>query len=132
MTLKAYLIIVSSMTAICWASFWFIAWMVDPETTNWIGFFLFYITLFFSIVGTAALIGFIVRFVGLKRELAFRSVKEAFRQSFLFALFIILILTLLSKNLFNWLNLIFLLIGLSVLEFLLLGYSQSPREKYEK
>lgn len=133
MTLRAYLIFVSAITAIFWAVFVFVLWTVNPISTNWIGLGLFYLTLFFSLVGTTALVGFLVRFVGLKQELAFRSVKEAFRQSFLFALFIVTILWLLSKNLFNWLNLIFLLVGLSVLEFLLLGYAGQPKEKkYEE
>lgn len=107
---------------ICWTAFGFILWTVNPEVTNWIGFLLFYLSLFLAASGTAAIIGFTVRFIGLKHELVFNSVKAAFRQSFLFAFLIIAALFLLSKGLFSWLNLILLIVGLSVLEFFMISY----------
>ena len=103
---------------------------VNPEVTNWAGFFLFYASLFLSLVGTSALLGFIIRFIALKQALAFNLVKIAFRQSFLFASFIIIILFLFSQNLFSWFSLAVLVIGLSVLEFFLLSY-QRPN-KFEE
>jgi hypothetical protein len=112
-------------TLLCWIAWGYILWTVNPETTNWPGFLLFYVSLFWAVTGTAALLGFVVRFVALKKELAFRSVKEAFRQSFLFAALIVISLMLLSKGLFSWLNLLFLVIGLSVLEFFLLSYEKN-------
>ena len=122
MTLRAYIIIMGIMTGVCWAAWAYILWMVNPEVTNWIGFVLFYASLFLALVGSAALLGFVVRFVGLKQELAFRLVKEAFRQSFLFASLIIISLILLSQDLFTWMNVIFLVLGLSLLEYFLLSY----------
>ena len=122
MTLRAYLIIMSITTLLCWSAFTFVLLNVNPETTNWLGFLLFYLSLFLSLVGAGALIGFVIRFIGLRRELVFRSVREAFRQSFLFSFLIIAVLFLLSKNLFSWLNLALLIIGLSVLEFFLISY----------
>lgn len=124
MTLRSYLTIMTIMTSICWAAWGFIILTTDPTTTNWIGFLLFYISLFISIVGFSALVGFLVRFVALKQKLAFHSVKEAFRQSFLFAILVVGSLFLLSYGLFTWLNLGFLVIGLSVLEFFLLSYER--------
>jgi hypothetical protein len=108
----------------CWAVFFFVLGTVNPEITNWVGFMLFYLSLFLSLVGTSAIIGFLVRFVGLKKTLAFRSVAEAFRQSFLFSFLAVASLFLLSKNLFSWFNLVFLVIGLSVLEFFLISYKK--------
>ena len=125
MTLRSYLIIMTIATLLCWAAWGYILWTVNPEVTNWLGFLLFYVSLFLAVTGTAALLGFVVRFVALKKELAFRSVKEAFRQSFLFAALIVISLMLLSKGLFSWLNLLFLVIGLSILEFFLLSYEKS-------
>lgn len=122
MTLKSYLIIMLITTLICWLTFFFVLWTVNPAATNWLGFLLFYLSLFLSIVGASAIIGFIIRFAALKRELAFRLVRDAFRQSFLLAFLITAILFLLSKNLFSWLNVFFLVVGLSVLEFFLISY----------
>lgn len=129
MTLKTYLIIMSGATAMCWLAFGMILWSINPEITSWIGFSLFYISLFLCVMGTSAIIGFLVRFVGLKKELAFRSVRAAFRQSFLFALLIVITLFLLSKDLFTWLNLFLLVLALSVLEFFLISY-EKPHETH--
>jgi len=125
MSLKGYLINMIMATIVCWVAFLFIILSVNPFSTNWLGFLLFYISLFLSLVGTSAIIGFFIRFIALKKELAFRSVTEAFRQSFLFSFLIVASLFLLSKNLFSWFNLIFLVIGLSVLEFFLISYKRS-------
>lgn len=114
----------SLSTFMCWLAWSFVLFMINPETTNWIGIMLFYASLFVAIVGLAAILGFLVRFIALKKTLAFRSVKEAFRQSFLFALLIIISLILLSKNLFTWLNLLFLISGLTILEFFLISYDK--------
>ena len=125
MTLRSYLIIMTLATLICWMVWVYILWTVNPEITNWVGFLLFYISLFLAITGSAALLGFVIRFVALRKKLAFRLVKEAFRQSFLFAALIVVSLMLLAKGLFSWLNLFFLIIGLSVLEFFLLSYEKN-------
>ncbi|MFA4833659.1 MAG: hypothetical protein WC619_02300 [Patescibacteria group bacterium] len=129
MTLRSYLIIMAITTLVCWAAFIFILATVNPQITNWLGFSLFYLSLFLALSGSAALVGFLVRFVGLRHELAFYSVKTAFRQSFLFAFLIIAVLFLLAYNLFTWLNLFLLVIGLSLLEFFLINYG-SRRIKY--
>jgi hypothetical protein len=112
-------------TLVCWAAWSYIIWTIDPEMTNWVGFLLFYISLFLALSGTAALIGLIVRFIAFKKELAFRNVKEAFRQSFLFSALITISLILVAKDLFTWLNLFFLVIGLSILEFFLISYNKA-------
>ena len=110
MTLKKYLMVTAIATAVCWTVFLFISSIVNPETTSLLGFLLFYLALFMAISGTASLVGFLIRFVALRHELAFYAVKIAYRQSFMFALFIIITLILLSQNLFTWLNLIMLII----------------------
>lgn len=124
MTLRIYLIVMLLTTLVCWAAWLYTVFTVDPNVTNWIGFSLFYVSLFLSIVGTAAITGFLARFIVLRQRLAFNSVKEAFRQSFLFAILIIISLVLLSRDLFTWMNLSFLVVGLSVLEFFLLEYEK--------
>jgi hypothetical protein len=125
MTLKKYLLVMFVLTAICWGIFFFVARMIDPATTNWLGFLLFYISLFIALSGLTTLIGFLIRFVALKKELAFNLVKVAFRQSFLFSLFFIFALILKANNLFNWLNLLLLILAFSILELFLISYKKS-------
>ena len=125
MSLRLYLSTMTVMTALCWATFGYILFTVDPETTNSAGFFLFYLSLALSLIGTGALAGFLIRFVFLRHELAQRSVKAAFRQSFLFSFFIVALLILLSRSFLTWLNAGLLIVGLSALEFFLLRYGWS-------
>jgi len=122
MTLKNYLLVMSVLSAFCWGIFLFVGSLVDPTSTNWLGFVLFYLSLFLSLSGIGALIGFIIRFVINKKELAFNLVKISFRQSFLFSLFIIFLLILKSQQLFNWLNLLLLVIIFTILELFLSSY----------
>lgn len=126
MTLKKYLILTAIATAVCWTIFLFVASVVNPELTNWLGFFLFYLSLFMAISGTASLVGFLIRFVALRHELAFYAVKVAYRQSFLFSLFIIAILILLSQSLFTWLNLL-MLVAVFVIAEMVMIHSQKTR-----
>lgn len=125
MTLKKYLLVMSVLTAVCWGIFIFVANLVDPTATNWLGFLLFYLALFASLSGTIALGGFLLRFALFKKELAFNSVKVAFRRSFLFSAFIIILLILKAADLFNWLNLLLLVIIFSILELGIVGYKKS-------
>jgi len=122
MSLRLYLFIMTALTALCWLAFIYVSRLVNPETTNATGFFLFYLSLFLSLSGTTAIIGFLVRFVIFAHELAVEKVKIAFRQSFLFSGFVVVALLLLARGLLNWLNLIILIVGLSALEFFLLNY----------
>lgn len=125
MTLKNYLFVMSALTAVCWGIFMFVAGLIDPVATNWLGFSLFYLSLFLALSGAFALFGFLFRLIALKKELAFNLVKIAFRQSFLFSLFIILLLVLKSQNLFNWLNLFLLVVIFGILELFIGSYKKS-------
>ena len=91
MTLKKYLILMIITTLISWSAWFYVVNMVNPEDTNLIGFVLFYSTLAISLIGTGSIIGFMIKFVVFRKQLVFRSVKEAFRQSFLFSALITLL-----------------------------------------
>ena len=122
MTLRSYLITMILITVVCWLTWLFVIFTVNPDVASWLGFVLFYLSFFLALAGSAAIVGFVIRFIALKKVLAFRLVRDAFRQSFLFAFLISASLFLLSKNLFNWPNLFFLIAGLSALEFFMISY----------
>lgn len=125
MTLRNYLIFMLAATLVCWVAFTYVVYTINPNATNWLGFTLFYASLFLSLIGTSAIIGFLIRFIVLRQALVFRSVSEAFRQSFLFALLIIIALWLLARDLFTWFNILFLIIGLTLLEYFLVARGRS-------
>lgn len=121
MTLKKYLSTMLLLVFIAWFLWALVINAIDPFETNWIGVSLFYGTLFLALLGSASILGFLVRFVALRQKLAFRVVSDAFRQSFFFSFFLLAILFLLANGFFSWLNLVFLISGLSVLEFFLIS-----------
>lgn len=116
MTLKNYLWVMSILTAICWSIFAFVVNLVDPFSTNWLGFVLFYASLLASLIGTVSIIGFLIRYSIDSEKIVFNIVKISFRQSFLISLFIISFLILKSFSLFSWLNLFLLIIFYTILE----------------
>ncbi len=116
MTLKTYLFSMSVVSLICWLIFIFIINIINPFTTNTLGFILFYLALFFALAGSILLIGFLLRFILFRQKLAFYLLKVAFRQSFLLALFLCTLLFLYSQTLINWLNLLLLLTVFVILE----------------
>jgi hypothetical protein len=127
MSLRIYLTLMILATILCAAVFWVTVTVIDPFTTNWLGFALFYASLFLAVLGVAAIIGFVVRFVLLRQRLALRAVIISFRQALLVALLAVVTLMLLAHKLFSWLNVIFLIIGFSALEFFLLSVSSEDR-----
>lgn len=127
MNLRTYIGSMSAMNALTWAVFAYILFAINPKTTNWVGFGLFYASLFVSLVGAASIAGFLIRFKIMKRNFLWESAKEAFRQSFLFAALAVASLILLSYDMFTWLNIILLVAALSLIEYFLLTLT-----KYEK
>lgn len=131
MTLRTYLALMTIATLIAWLGFGIVVLTIDPTTTNWLGIALFYITLLICLMGTAAIIGFVVRFLFLRHELIARSVLVAFRQGFLAALLVTVALFFLAHKLFNTLNIALVILGLTALEFLLLSL-ESDRSKSDQ
>src|SRR6056297_3108826 len=129
MTLKSYLILMTFCNLVLWGVFVYIMMIVDPFVTNWAGLVLFYVSLFLALSGAFAILGFVIRFIGLKKELAFHSVKTAFRQSFLFSFLIVAMLFLQAHGLFSWTNALFLAIALTLLEFFLLAQNRARFSK---
>ena len=123
MTLRSYLALMIFATIICALALATVLITVDPFSTNWLGFVLFYAALFLTVTGVFAILGFIIRFVFLRQRLAVKAVVVSFRQAFLTAFLITACLLLASQNLFSWLNVLLLIIGFSTLEFLLISFS---------
>ncbi len=121
MSLKKYLLAMSSLTILLWIVFIWLISSINPETTNWFGFAFFYFSLFLSLSGTIALIGFLFRKKLSKNTLDFYLVKTSFRQSFLFSFLITTVLFMLAEHIFSWLNILILIIILSIIEYLLIN-----------
>ncbi|MBL7141710.1 hypothetical protein ISS21_01275 [Patescibacteria group bacterium] len=126
MTLKKYLNLMVILTIICWLAWVLLLFFITPVETGLIGFILFYFSLFLAIVGTAAIIGFIIR-VRLSRGPVFKQVEVAFRQGIWISLLIVGLILLQGLNLLKWWNGLLLALFLIFLEFFFL----SSRKRYK-
>lgn len=124
MTLKKYLLSFSAIVLLTWGIFIFLAMMIDPETSNWLSFVLFYFSLFLALGGTINIFGLLLRRRLLKNSLNFHLAKSSFRQSFLFSFLLVSSLFMLAENLFSWLNILILIIILSIIEYVLISDSK--------
>lgn len=112
-------------TLVCWGAWIVVINNIDPTETGFLGFFFFYFSLFLAITGTLSVVGFFIRKLILKEELAFRHVAVAFRQAVLFAILIIGSLILQNHNLLTWWNIILFILALTVLEFFFISFKKA-------
>lgn len=126
MTLKKYLNLMSILTIICWLAWVFVIFFVNPEETGLIGFVLFYFSLFLAILGTAAIIGFLIR-TRFNTGPVFKQVETSFRQGIWLSLLVVGLFLLQNLGILRWWNGLFLLLFLMFLEFFFL----SSRKQYK-
>ena len=124
MNLKQLIITVLLATTICWGIWCLIVFQIDPADAGYLGFFLFYVSIFFSLLGTFFLITFAVRKITNKLAMEYRIVSMSFRQSFFFALTGVSVLFLQSKGLLTWWNILLLVLSLGILEFFFLSFKR--------
>ncbi len=121
MTLRQYLILMSLMTALCWAGWAAVVKSFDPLDAGWLGLVLFYAALALALAGTFAIAGLTVRSLMRRREPAARFVPVSFRQGALFSVMFVAGLALQSRALLAWWNLALLLGSAVTVEFLLMS-----------
>lgn len=105
MTLRQYLVLMTLATSLCWLTWFFAVFNIDPDSAGFIGFAFFYLSLFLGIVGLFSVIGFIWKNKKTEHEDAvFRQVKKTFIQGILFGTFVNTLLILLQFNFLYWWN----------------------------
>ncbi len=119
MTLKKYLNLMTISTIICWVVWVLVLVLINPQQSDLIGFVLFYFSLFLAILGTASILGFLIR-VWLKKKPIFKQVEIAFRQALWLAIFVSVFFILKGLNLLRWWNALFLVLFLIFLELFFL------------
>ena len=93
-------------TALCWASWIFVIFNVDPSQGSMVGFMAFYASLFFALFGTISLIAlWLYEKFGNPEEPTFRLVEKSFRDACLSSIVLILLLYLQGKDLLTIWNL---------------------------
>lgn len=116
MSLKRYLIIMGIGTAIAAASWVMVLLFLDPQVSGTIGIILFFTSFFMVIFGISSIVGYLVRRIFQRHEVAFKLVGISFRQAVLIATLLTGCLFLQSKGYFTWWTSLLLLVFLSLLE----------------
>lgn len=118
MTLRSYLNLMLICTLICWGIWVLSLFLINPEKAGLLGFALFYFSLFLAILGTAAIVGFLIR-ARLGKTPIFSQVAIAFRQGIWLAAIIVLLLLLKGLNLFRWWNFVLFVLIVVIIEILI-------------
>lgn len=93
MTFKQFMILIATATGFLWFGWLWTLFTIDPFSTNWIGFALFYLTLFLSFVGSLTLFGVYLRKDKMVDAYFFHLVLLSARQGvFLSSLLVILLI----------------------------------------
>lgn len=131
MTLRQYLFLMSLGTGMCWLAWGFIILNIDPKQAGFSGFAFFYLSLFLSLLGSISILGFWIRKKILKNDdIVFRHVKKTFRQGFILALAIILMLKLQQTEKFFWWVPILLAILIYLSEVLIFSNRRHSNQDY--
>ncbi|MCH7492878.1 hypothetical protein IID19_04830 [Patescibacteria group bacterium] len=121
MSLKKYLLFMTSATLISWIAWLVVLFYINPVESGVIGFVFFYVSMFFALIGTFSLIGFFGRVWFTKEPIIFRHLGISTRQSLWFAILIVGTLLLQSADLYRWWSISLLIIFLTLLEFFFLS-----------
>jgi hypothetical protein len=117
----------SMASLVCWLAFFLVVMYINPNSAGFFAVGFFYVSLFLSIVGTFAVLGFVLRRRFLQGELIFRQVAVTFRQAFWFGLFAVVSLWMQHTKFLTWYNLLLLIMGLAILEFFFLSTNRSRK-----
>lgn len=118
----------SIATALAGWSLWWVLHAIDPTRAGAFGYFLFYATLFLTLVGVFAIVGLMLRNLFRRDELVFRHVVTAFRQAIFYSALVVGMLWLRTQGLLTWWNAGFLIGALTLLEFFALSLRRNSSE----
>jgi len=108
------------VTLICWIGWITVLFYIEPANSGFVGLLLFYVSLFFALIGTFSLLGFFFRVWFSRAEIIFQHVGIAFRQALLFSLLLVGSLLLQGMRTLTWWNAILFVISLAILELFFL------------
>ena len=116
MSFSAFIILMIITTIVSWSAWGVVVFSINPYEADFFGLIFFYISLFFSLLGTFSIVGSIVRKKLVKKDILFRQVVISFRQAIFFSLLIVVSLFLQSGRILTWWNILVLVLALSVIE----------------
>ncbi|MDD5040149.1 MAG: hypothetical protein PHY34_03280 [Patescibacteria group bacterium] len=117
MSLKKYLLIMTSATLLSWVAWLVVLFYINPDDSGMVGYSLFYISLLVALVGTFSLVGFFGRVWFSREQVIFRHLGVSTRQSVWFSVLLVGSLLLQGTGYLKWWSLLFFIMLLTLLEF---------------
>ena len=121
MTVRKYFIILTITTIIFWLLWLAVVNYLSPDSNAWLAISLFYLTFFFSSLGTLTIIGYYWRRLLSPEIMTLTRMNIALRQGFFFSILITVSLVLQANDKLSWLAILIIIIILSLVEFLFLS-----------
>lgn len=117
MSLRAYIVTLCAITALCVTSLIVTIQYVNPDTAGVFGLILFYLSFGLSVVGVASLIGLYLRILFSNNEILFAHIVPSFRQGVFVAATATTVLLLQGFRLLKWWDAILVVIIIGMTEF---------------
>jgi len=130
MSLKVFSILIAFGTIISWLGLGMIILYFDPTQTSFLGFSLFYLSLFLGFSGTIFLLADFLKGKIFKKQLVFIRVRNSVRHAILFTILFTSWAFLKSHDLLRIWNLLLLILILAILEFFFI--SAQKKYNYER
>lgn len=103
MSFRLYLVLMALATIISGTTWLLILWNMSPATAGIVGLFLFYITLFTTLIGLVTCLGTVVRFFLFRTQDAVsRQVRIAFRHALFLSLVAVISLLFSAQGWMHW------------------------------
>jgi len=130
MTFKQFIVLMCIATGSLWLGWWWTVISIDPFTTNFLGFLLFYLTLFLALMGTFTLLGVYIRKMRTPDALLFHLVTLSSRQGIVLSIIFVSLLLLQSQRWLKPWNVLLILIVAFAIEFSIV-YKTQRRYQFE-
>ena len=112
--------------ALCWLGFALTVVNSNPAQGQ-AALLSFYISLFIAVLTTLTIVGYFVRRYLWRNELKYRAVRGAFRQGFIVAALLCVLLVLQAARLLSWWDILLLVVVATLLELYLRSYAGQAR-----
>jgi len=118
-------------TLMCWIVLFVVLGNVDPTESGSLGFVFFYLSLFLSLTGTFAVIGFFIKEKFSKSEVViFKHVRRSFQQGVLISGLLVISLFMLQFKFLNWLTGVLLIIIFLIIESIVSANRKFKNQDY--
>ncbi|MFC1640508.1 hypothetical protein ACFL2D_00505 [Patescibacteria group bacterium] len=124
MKLHQYIIGMFISTLLVWGAWILILFSVDPGASGFIGPLIFYISLFFAVVGSFTLVGFYLRVWFSRNEVIYQHATTSFRQGILLSVAFVGVLILQSFHFLTWWSILLFVLAVVILELFFVSQSK--------